>query len=102
MPTIQHPTIADVPVTALLQALGDPHRLGIIRTVIDTPGCTCGELCDQTSKSLLSHHVKVLREAGILHMEQEGVRRRLTIRVDELNDRAPGLLDAVLNAGEPV
>jgi DNA-binding transcriptional ArsR family regulator len=102
MPTIAHPTLANVPLTAIVQALGDPIRLNIVRTVLANPGSTCGELCDQTSKSLLSHHIKVLREAGILRMEPEGVRRRLTIRAEELEERAPGLLDAVLNAGEPI
>lgn len=46
--------------------------------------------------STLTHHFKVLSEAGVIHQRQEGVRRWTTLRHDDLNDRFPGLLDAVL------
>jgi DNA-binding transcriptional ArsR family regulator len=45
------------------------------------------------SRSTLSHHVKVLREAGLVHTRVHGTRRLLTLRHDELEQRFPGLLN---------
>jgi DNA-binding transcriptional ArsR family regulator len=45
------------------------------------------------SKSTLSHHLKVLRAAGLIRTRVAGVRRLVTLRYDELERRFPGLLD---------
>jgi DNA-binding transcriptional ArsR family regulator len=49
-------------------------------------------------KSTGSHHLKVLREAGIVRAEADGTRRYYTLRRDDLEARFPGLLDSVLHA----
>jgi DNA-binding transcriptional ArsR family regulator len=51
------------------------------------------------AKSTLSHHLRVLREAGITLTEPSGTQRVVSLRADDLNARFPGLLDAVLAAG---
>ncbi len=47
-------------------------------------------------KSTFSHHLKTLREAGLIRNEPAGRQRTVTLRRDEVDDRFPGLLDAVL------
>ncbi|CAM5343819.1 hypothetical protein SANTM175S_06490 [Streptomyces antimycoticus] len=45
----------------------------------------------------LSHHLRVLRDAGVTRTRQEGTRCFVTLRSDDLNARFPGLLNAVLD-----
>ena len=40
----------------------------------------------------------MLRESGVVRTRPDGRRRLLSLRDDDLNDRFPGLLDAVLAA----
>ena len=64
-------------VAPLLKALGDPVRLRLMSLVASHPG---GEacVCDLTSafdlsQPTISHHLKVLHEAGLLAREKRGV-----------------------------
>ena len=100
MATIHHPNLDTVPLSALLAALSDPTRLEIVAKLAAGP-CSCAEMDIDASKSALSHHVKVLRQAGVIHQRAEGTMRITTIRRDELDARFPGLLDSVLNASGP-
>ncbi|MEM7228088.1 MAG: metalloregulator ArsR/SmtB family transcription factor [Planctomycetota bacterium] len=95
MPTIFHPDIANVPLSTILQALGDPTRLEIVRKAADG-ACSCGDFCPEASKSRLSHHFRVLREAGIIRVECAGTHRMTSLRREELDQRYPGLLDSIL------
>jgi DNA-binding transcriptional ArsR family regulator len=63
------------PDVQLLAALADPVRLSIIRELSASPGAVCA--CDFTdccnvSQPTVSHHLKVLREAGVLTSERRG------------------------------
>jgi DNA-binding transcriptional ArsR family regulator len=51
-------------------------------------------------KSTRSHHLKVLRECGVVRSEPRGRERLLSLRREDLESRFPGLLVAVL-AEEP-
>ena len=58
------------------RALGDPTRLEILRLVAAQEGPTC--VCDivdhfELSQPTISHHLKVLREAGIVECEKRGL-----------------------------
>jgi DNA-binding transcriptional ArsR family regulator len=53
------------------------------------------------SKATLSHHFRVLREAGLVRTRPDGRKRLLSLRADDLNACFPGLLDAVLSAKGP-
>ena len=55
------------------RALGDPVRLGIVRELRFGQRCAC-ELAEETNVSppLLSHHLKVLREAGLITGTKRG------------------------------
>jgi DNA-binding transcriptional ArsR family regulator len=106
MREIHHPSLDEVALSTVLHALSDPIRLQIVKTL----GCkgeqccgACAEaLADNIPKPTLSHHFKVLREAGIIAVRLEGTQRCISLRCHELNARFPGLLPAVLHAAESV
>jgi ArsR family transcriptional regulator len=62
------------PDVQLLQAAADPVRLSILRQLSsDGPTCACDftDCCD-ISQPTVSHHLKVLREAGWISGERRG------------------------------
>jgi DNA-binding transcriptional ArsR family regulator len=93
---IDEPQLDDVPLEAVLQALGDPLRLQIVRALDVEQERTCGTFDLGVSKATRSHHFRVLREAGVTHTRPEGTHRHVSLRRTELEARFPGLLDAVL------
>ncbi len=98
-----HPSIKDVSVEAILHALSDPTRAAIFAQVAGQ-GCVQG--CSTFSrvgerdipKSSLSQHFKVLRDAGLIRSERQGVEMLNTTRCTEVDARFPGLLAAILSA----
>ena len=71
MPTMKRQTDPDV---RLLQAAADPTRLAILRQLSESNGvCACDftSCCDLTQPTV-SHHLKVLREAGWVRTERRG------------------------------
>jgi DNA-binding transcriptional ArsR family regulator len=52
------------------------------------------------AKSTLSHHLRVLRDAGLTRTREEGTRCYVVLRRRDLQARLPGLLDSVLVAAE--
>jgi len=60
-----HPSCEELELPAVLHALSDPVRLEIVRKLSDSGERCCGELEVPVSKSTLSHHLKVLRQAGV-------------------------------------
>ena len=62
------------PDVMLLSALADPVRLSIVRqlaTADDVCACDFTECCG-VSQPTISHHLKVLREAGVVVSERQG------------------------------
>jgi DNA-binding transcriptional ArsR family regulator len=58
----------------LLAALADPARLSIVRQLAsDGSVCACDfSACNDLSQPTVSHHLRVLREAGLVHGERRG------------------------------
>lgn len=98
MPPLFEPELAEVPVPAVLQALGDAARLRIVAELAGAgeEGRVCGSVDLGLSKATRSHHFRVLREAGVTRTEVLGAQRVVRLRREELDARFPGLLDAVL------
>jgi DNA-binding transcriptional ArsR family regulator len=98
-----HPSIEDVRLEAVLHALSDPVRVAIFRQIA---GAQCAQTCQALSsvgaraipKSSLSQHFRVLREAGLIRSERQGVELRNTSRCAEIEGRFPGLIPAILKA----
>ena len=61
---------------------------------------SCGTFELGLSKATLSHHFRVLREAGVVRTRPDGRKRLLSLRDDDLNARFRGLLEAVLSREE--
>ena len=78
-----------------LKALADPTRLAVMRRLLEGGPGQVGELNQalELDQSLLSHHLKVLREAGLVESEREGkaVRYRLADGVAQQRRGAEGL-----------
>lgn len=98
-----HPAIEDVQPAAILHALSDPDRASILANILRRGGIkTCSAvsaLGDRViPKSSLSNHFKVLREAGLIRSERQGVEMRNHSRFAEVEARFPGLVAAIINA----
>ena len=96
---LEYPARDDIELVDVLQALGDPVRLQIVRILDKSDGAiACNEIGLPVGKSTGSHHLKVLREAGVVEAQVDGTRRYYTLRRNDLQARFPGLLDSVLAA----
>jgi len=98
MRSLHHPDVASLDLATVLNALADPVRLQIVGQLDDAGGVVCGGFDVPVSMSTLSHHLKVLREAGLIRVTQEGSRRRNELRQDEIEERYPGVLASILQA----
>lgn len=97
--SLPQPDREHIRIAAVLQALGDPVRLQILRALADVPqGVACGEVRLPVSASTRTHHLRTLREAGVISTRCEGTRRISTLRRADLDALYPGLLDGVLAA----
>jgi DNA-binding transcriptional ArsR family regulator len=92
------PAAEELELAAVLHALSDPIRLRIVRDLSERGACNCGTFAVPVAKSTLSHHLRVLREAGLTWTEPNGTQRVVSLRRGDLDGRFPGLLDAVLDA----
>jgi ArsR family transcriptional regulator len=66
--------VATTEAVAILKALGDPNRLRIFAELMKGDTCNC-ELVERLSlpANLLSHHLKVLSEAGIVSARRDRI-----------------------------
>lgn len=84
--------------TDVLDALSDPTRLAIVLRLADMACACCGDFDTFATKPNLTYHFARLREAGIIRVKAEGTSRRMSLRLEELEARFPGLMPAVLAA----
>jgi len=92
---LEHPSAEEITLERVLQALSDPVRLSVVADLAqgDERGSSafdCG-----VAESTLSHHLKVLRLAGVIVHRKEGTRCFVALR-PELEAAFPGLLPAIL------
>ncbi|MGH3380993.1 MAG: ArsR/SmtB family transcription factor [Actinoallomurus sp.] len=95
-----HPVADDIDLASVMHALSDPVRLEIVARLAGTDGENCGGIGSgiDVHKSTMSHHYRVLREAGVTLTTIEGRARVVRLRRDDLETRFPGLLTSVLAA----
>ncbi|MFE2043153.1 ArsR/SmtB family transcription factor [Streptomyces sp. NPDC059477] len=92
------PDLTGVEIGVVLQALADPVRLQIVR-LLDAGGeGSCTTLDLPVKRSTVSHHLRILRESGVVATRVDGNARYSRLRHDDLEQRFPGLLKAVLEA----
>jgi DNA-binding transcriptional ArsR family regulator len=93
---IAHPEADQLSLPGVLHALSDPIRLEIVRALGTNRELPCGAIDVTVSKSTLTHHLKVLRDAGVTRTRRDGVQRLVSLRRMDVEARFPGLLDCVL------
>ena len=85
----------------VLFALADPVRLAIVRTLDRLGEQSCAALDGGRPKSTMSHHFRVLRDAGLVETRAVGPSHLNRLRRDTVEARFPGLLAVVLGAAAP-
>ncbi|WP_219412672.1 ArsR/SmtB family transcription factor [Pseudonocardia nigra] len=99
---LPQPARHEIRIATVLQALGDPVRLQIVRALAEDEracmGLACGDVPLPVSKSTVTHHLRTLRDAGVVSTRVEGTRRLSTLRREDLDALYPGLLAGVLAA----
>ena len=101
------PAADDIQLPRVLAALADPHRLAAVRFVARHSESWCMQVIQEAelpmTKPTFSHHLRILREAGIITKRIQGTKGYMSLRKADLDSRFPGLIDSVLSADtEPV
>lgn len=94
-----HPASEDFVLERIFHAMSDPVRLEIVRQLAQVKSASCGDLDRGRPKSSMSHHYRILREAGLMKTLVEGTVHSNTLRKSELDLRFPGLMNAILKQG---
>lgn len=92
----KHPPASQFVLERVLYALSDSIRLGIVQHLARVEQAACGDLDGGRPKSTVSHHFKVLREAGLVWTEHTGTTHMNRLRRADMDSRFPGLLAAIL------
>ncbi|UUZ86064.1 helix-turn-helix domain-containing protein [Paenibacillus sp. P26] len=98
MKILHHPGRDDIQLTSVLYALSDPIRLEIVTRIAKNGENPCSTFDLPVAKSTVSHHIRTLREAGVIRVRVQGTQHYLTLRTEDLEERFPGLLGTILNA----
>lgn len=83
---------------ALFKALSDRHRLAILLALARAEGPLCvGDFVDVVplNQPTISHHLKLLRDAGLVEVQRQGTRAHYTLRA-RVRERLHTALDSVL------
>jgi ArsR family transcriptional regulator, arsenate/arsenite/antimonite-responsive transcriptional repressor len=78
------------------KALGDKHRLSILNHITRKGGCAqCSDLHDiiDLSQPSVSHHIKILTEAGLIEAEKSGRNFSYTLNTKVLDQYTKFLKD---------
>ncbi|ANS73785.1 ArsR family transcriptional regulator [Paenibacillus yonginensis] len=100
MKLLFHPKRNEIELSSVLQALSDPIRLNIVAEIQLNGEKPCSYFEVPIAKSTMSHHLRTLREAGVVFVRRQGTQRFISIRTKDLEDKFPGLLHSILNAFE--
>jgi len=96
------PAVQDIALPRVLAALADPHRLAAVRFVARHGESWCAQVIEEAelpmTKPTFSHHLRILREAGIISKRIQGARGYMSLRKDDLDLRFPGLIDSIIAA----
>lgn len=95
MKTYEHPEMVSIPLEKVMQALSDSSRISILRALLAHHELACNELPVEIAKATLSHHMGVLRDAGLIETRVEGTKCLNAIREEAIQKHFPGLLELI-------
>ena len=103
MRPLYHPSLKEITVQGILYALSDPVRARIYAELAQADSamnCSAfvfnGNL--KLPKSTLSQHFKILREAGLIRSERQGVELKNSTRCQELKKKFGPLVATIIQA----
>ena len=106
MDDVVEPAAEDFQLPRILDALADPNRLAAVRFVARNGESWCTQVMEEAvlpmTKSTFSHHLRILREAGVVTKRIQGARGYTSLRKDDLDSRFPGLIDSIVNVAQLV
>jgi DNA-binding transcriptional ArsR family regulator len=102
MDDVVEPVADDIQLPRVLAALADPNRLAAVRFIARNGESWCAQVMEEAvlpmTKSTFSHHLRILREAGVLTKRIQGAKGYTSLRKDDLDSRFPGLIDSIIAA----
>jgi len=103
MRSLYHPRVQEITVEGILYALADPIRVQICLQLARSRramNCSAFRRIQKKTlpKSTLSQHFRILREAGLIHSERQGVELINLTRCGELEERFGPMIRGILDA----
>jgi DNA-binding transcriptional ArsR family regulator len=92
---LTHPKPKAITLARVLHALSDPVRLAVVADLANGKERGSSEFECGVANSTLSHHLKVLRLAGVINHRKQGTRCFVALR-PELEKAFPGLVASIL------
>jgi DNA-binding transcriptional ArsR family regulator len=92
---LAQPSRDELDLSVVFSALSDPLRRTVIATLATLPDGSernCSSFGFPVAKASLTHHFKVLRDAGLISQVDYGNRRASSLRKEDIEARFPGLL----------
>lgn len=92
---LPQPAREELELGLVLSTLSDPLRrtvTAILATLPDGTERNCASFGFPVAKASLTHHFKILRQAGLISQTDYGNRRASSLRRDDIEARFPGLL----------
>ncbi len=100
MKAVTHPQVQDLELAKVFQALSDPTRLKLVHMLAAEKDLSCSVLCLGRPKSSMSHHFKIMIDAGLLRVDVAGNTHRNNLRLNDLESRFPGLMTSILKSAD--
>jgi ArsR family transcriptional regulator len=88
----------------VLKALADPKRFKMVQEIAAAGELNCGQVGERfpLSQPTISHHLKILTEAGVLVVREAGQQHFISVNVDliaQVSAYLPGRVSAPRKAG---